>query len=124
MKNEADVIFMPYNYLLDPKVLNCGCLWCPRAFTPSFISVAEKAGKLGVEFAFRCHVVSTCFQTRKAHNVELQGNVIIFDEAHNLVSFFWQFYRTFVESDVSLHVQEVGILHVTKVVCLLTGEDL
>ena len=24
-------------------------------------------------------------QTRKAHNVELQGNVVIFDEAHNLV---------------------------------------
>ena len=24
-------------------------------------------------------------QTRKVHNVELQGNVVIFDEAHNLV---------------------------------------
>ena len=26
------------------------------------------------------------FQTRKAHGVELQGSIIIFDEAHNLVS--------------------------------------
>ena len=25
------------------------------------------------------------FQSRRAHGVELQGNIVIFDEAHNLV---------------------------------------
>ncbi|XP_067447279.1 regulator of telomere elongation helicase 1 isoform X2 [Thunnus thynnus] len=41
MKTQADVIFMPYNYLLDPK-------------------------------------------SRRAHNIELNGAVVIFDEAHNV----------------------------------------
>lgn len=45
LKTNADIIFMPYNYLLDARA-------------------------------------------RGAHGVELQGNVVIFDEAHNVVSFF------------------------------------
>ncbi|XP_063064363.1 regulator of telomere elongation helicase 1 [Engraulis encrasicolus] len=41
LKQQAEIIFTPYNYLLDPK-------------------------------------------SRRAHNIELQGAVIIFDEAHNV----------------------------------------
>ncbi|XP_054719793.1 regulator of telomere elongation helicase 1 homolog [Uloborus diversus] len=41
LKGKADIIFTPYNYIIDPK-------------------------------------------SRRAHGIELQGNVVIFDEAHNI----------------------------------------
>lgn len=41
LKSKADIIFTPYNYIIDPK-------------------------------------------TRRAHGIELEGNVVIFDEAHNI----------------------------------------
>ena len=39
-----------------------------------------------IEFVRLYYIICLCFQSRKAHGVELQGNVVIFDEAHNLVS--------------------------------------
>ncbi|XP_074643573.1 regulator of telomere elongation helicase 1-like [Tubulanus polymorphus] len=68
LKADAEILFMPYNYLLDPKA-------------------------------------------RRAHNIELQDNIIIFDEAHNLekicedsVSFDMKSY------DLASAIEEIGEL--------------
>ncbi|CDW56786.1 Helicase C 2 and DEAD 2 domain containing protein [Trichuris trichiura] len=49
-QEEADLILMPYNYLLDPT-----------------------------------SALNSVFQTRRLNKVPLRGNILIFDEAHNLV---------------------------------------
>ena len=65
MKSEADIIFMPYNYILDMKVS-----W----------SAALKA----LQLLYLCACCSP--QTRHVHGVDVQGTVVILDEAHNIVS--------------------------------------
>lgn len=65
LKRDADIIFMPYNYLLDPK-------------------------------------------TRKANGVELAGNIVIFDEAHNVEKMCEEAAsQQFSSTDLALCIDEV-----------------
>uniref|UniRef100_A0A0P4WD16 Regulator of telomere elongation helicase 1 homolog n=1 Tax=Scylla olivacea TaxID=85551 RepID=A0A0P4WD16_SCYOL len=65
LKRDSDIIFMPYNYLLDPK-------------------------------------------TRKAHGVELEGNIVIFDEAHNVEKMCEEAAsHQFTSTDLALCIDEV-----------------
>ena len=78
LKADADIIFLPYNYLLDPKVRTL--------YFVLLCWVLEKKNSCTVgryKAIKRFHVF---FQSRKAHGVELNGNIVIFDEAHNLVN--------------------------------------
>ena len=70
LKSNADVIFMPYNYILDLKVriesCDCHMMW----ISPFFC----------------LFVVVVVLQTRQMHGVDVEGTVVILDEAHNIVS--------------------------------------
>lgn len=65
LKGRADIVFMPYNYLVDPK-------------------------------------------SRQAHGVELEGNVIIFDEAHNIENMCEESMSfQLLSSDLALCIKEI-----------------
>jgi len=78
IRKSADIIFMPYNYLLDPKV-------------------------------------------RKIHNIELQGNIIIFDEGHNVEKMCEESASIELRSvDIALCVDEVTqVIHSINLVSLI-----
>uniref|UniRef100_A0A8C4QQN9 Regulator of telomere elongation helicase 1 homolog n=1 Tax=Eptatretus burgeri TaxID=7764 RepID=A0A8C4QQN9_EPTBU len=67
LKQNADLLFMPYNYLLDPK-------------------------------------------SRKAHGIDLQGSIVIFDEAHNIE----QMCEEVASFDLTPHDLAAGIDAVTS----------
>ena len=64
LKSQADIIFMPYNYILDIKV---NSMW----FVCGYVELHNNLFYL---------------QTRQMHGVDIQGTVVILDEAHNIVS--------------------------------------
>lgn len=65
LKGKADIVFMPYNYLVDAK-------------------------------------------SRKAHGVELEGNVVIFDEAHNIEGMCEESMSfQLLSSDLALCIKEI-----------------
>lgn len=70
LKDGADILFMPYNYLLDKKV--------------NLKTFNKKIQK--VLFSDQYLIL----KLRKSNNIEMQNTVVIFDEAHNVVKY--QFY--------------------------------
>lgn len=66
LRGKADIIFMPYNYLVDPKL-------------------------------------------RKSHGVDLDGNIVIFDEAHNIENMCEDSMSfTLLSSDLALCIKETS----------------
>ena len=90
LKAQADVIFMPYNYILDVKVLESyHAIILVKDFTVS-LSWMLRSSIIHVyscynHIGFYTPTVAGSLQTRRMHGVDIQGTVVILDEAHNIV---------------------------------------
>lgn len=59
LKSEAELIFMPYNYILDVKVFF---------------------------FNFYMLILTCTIKIRQLHGIAIENTIVILDEAHNIVS--------------------------------------
>jgi regulator of telomere elongation helicase 1 len=68
----SDVLFMPYNYMVDPKVRN-----------PHAALARQPPAALRAPYDVPCHSLGDP-KVRKALNIDLSSDILIFDEAHNI----------------------------------------
>lgn len=87
---------MPYNYLLDPKVSSvihitseadiCDHKW---ASTETLVLWLALSFLISMNANIQLPLPPSLIpQSRKAHNIDLNGAVVIFDEAHNVVRLY------------------------------------